>query len=381
MNNLLYDGIATQGTKTIANHGGAEYAKYVLRQLINRSYSFDIVFYNSRIVDPAIAEIVTSVDNITVFYVNSKAELYDLIDKNGYSRFYSALPYDYGDYKCNATLVGVIHGLRSIELPWDDYKHKYFKGAFKKIIGCIVSKCTFLQKYLKQQHIKKFDQLLNVQNASFITVSQHSKYALLNFYPQLQPENIEVFYSPFEVNESVNNDCDRDYYLIVSANRFEKNAYRVIKSFDKLFSDGRLKDKRVVATGCNGVDFMRVVKNKSKFEFLPYVSLDQLESLYSNAFCFVYPSLNEGFGYPPLQAMSYGVPVIASSSTSIPEVCQDAALMFSPTSCDDLCNRILQIDLDEVLRARCIERGRARVADLQKMQIDNVEKMISYIIV
>lgn len=58
---------------------------------------------------------------------------------------------------------------------------------------------------------------------------------------------------------------------------------------------------------------------------------------------FVYPSLNEGFGYPPLEAMRYGVPVIASPYSSITETCGGGALYFNPTSIEEIMNRMMMV--------------------------------------
>lgn len=109
------------------------------------------------------------------------------------------------------------------------------------------------------------------------------------------------------------------------------------------------------------------------------MTTERLRELYSNAFCFVYPSLNEGFGYPPILAMSVNTPVIASSATSIPEVCGNAALYFSPENMDDLCNRILHIVDDEEKRAELIALGKERVRFLQKKQSADISKYIGLI--
>ena len=151
---------------------------------------------------------------------------------------------------------------------------------------------------------------------------------------------------------------------MVSGNRYEKNVYRAVLAFDKLFSSGWLNGKKVKITGFGGMKLWDEVKNKDRFEGLPYVSTEELNRLYEQAFCFVYPSLNEGFGYPPLKAMGYGTPVAASSATSIPEVCGDAACFFSPTNIDDMANRILRIDLDEKYRKEMVAKGKQRVKDL-----------------
>lgn len=103
-----------------------------------------------------------------------------------------------------------------------------------------------------------------------------------------------------------------------------------------------------------------------------------MENLYREAFCFVYPSLNEGFGYPPVKAMTYGVPVIALSATSIPEVCGNVACYFSPISVDVLCNRILCVDQDKRFREELIDRlERSEKLSLRQSQELNEEmKMI-----
>ena len=80
-----------------------------------------------------------------------------------------------------------------------------------------------------------------------------------------------------------------------------------------------------------------------------------------------------------MKAMGYDVPVIASSATSIPEVCADAACYFSPTSIDDLCNRILQLYYDEDLRIKLSQQGRKRVAELLEIQRKSLDDMFEYL--
>jgi glycosyltransferase involved in cell wall biosynthesis len=73
----------------------------------------------------------------------------------------------------------------------------------------------------------------------------------------------------------------------------------------------------------------------------------ELELLYQNAYSFLYPTLNEGFGYPPLESMKYGTPVLCSAITSITELCGDAVLYFNPFSVDEIKNRILLVLFEE----------------------------------
>lgn len=87
------------------------------------------------------------------------------------------------------------------------------------------------------------------------------------------------------------------------------------------------------------------------------VSDAQLRALYEHAAVFAFPSLYEGFGIPPLEAMSCGCPVVASNASSIPEVCGDAALYFSPQDGAAISAAILRVLADDELRRNLVEKG------------------------
>ena len=379
MGKILFDGVATQSNNQHKYHGGGEYAKFILKEALLKNKIFDIVFQKDLYTNPEIEELVKNNTNIKIIYADKKSDIYKILNNGHYDKFYSALPMRYSDYPCKQDFLGVIHGLRNIELPWDYYRYKFYKKWYMRIIAYIISNLSVIQRYLKNKHIQSIGQLLEKDNFTFITVSNHTKYSILNVYPFIQPEQLKVYYSPFSVNPNRFKLEKDNYYLMVSGNRFEKNIYRCIMAFDKLFSDGRLKDKKVVVTGCTKEPFWKDVKNKEKFVLLQYVSTEKLQELYSNAFCFVYPSLNEGFGYPPIQAMACGTPVIASTSTSIPEVCDDAVCYFSPTNIDDLCCRILRINDDENYRTILVNRGLKRVGVLQSRQELEINEELDFI--
>jgi glycosyltransferase involved in cell wall biosynthesis len=93
-----------------------------------------------------------------------------------------------------------------------------------------------------------------------------------------------------------------------------------------------------------------------------YVPDDLLPDLYAGAECFVYPSLYEGFGLPPLEALACGTPVITSTTSSLPEVVGDAALLVEPTRTDELAAALRRILEDEHLRDDLRRRGPLRAA-------------------
>lgn len=96
--------------------------------------------------------------------------------------------------------------------------------------------------------------------------------------------------------------------------------------------------------------------------FMPQASDELLAEAYAGAKLFVYPSFNEGFGLPPLEAMSLDCPVLASRVSSIPEVCQDAPFYFDPADQNAFGRELLRAVSDEEARRRSIERGREVVA-------------------
>jgi glycosyltransferase involved in cell wall biosynthesis len=94
-----------------------------------------------------------------------------------------------------------------------------------------------------------------------------------------------------------------------------------------------------------------------------YVAEEHLPGLYSGARAFVFPSLAEGFGFPPLEAMACGTPVVTSATTSLLEICQGAALLVEPTDTSAIAAAIHQIAADDQLCSRLQVSGRERAAN------------------
>ncbi len=109
------------------------------------------------------------------------------------------------------------------------------------------------------------------------------------------------------------------------------------------------------------------------FRLLDYVSGADVGILYANALFFVFPSLYEGFGLPPLEAMHYGCPVMTSNASSLPEVCGDAALYIDPYDVDDIRAKMESLLSDENLRRQLAEKGRKRV---EFFSMENYQKRL-----
>ena len=110
-----------------------------------------------------------------------------------------------------------------------------------------------------------------------------------------------------------------------------------------------------------------------------YVERDFLELLTEQAYAFIYPSLNEGFGYPPIDSMKYGVPVAASGTTSIPEVCGEAALYFDPYSVTEIKNRIVQL-LEKPIYDELVKKSKERYSEVSAKQRADLKKLVEYVI-
>lgn len=150
----------------------------------------------------------------------------------------------------------------------------------------------------------------------------------------------------------------KPFILAVSSMAEHKNFRLVLEAIS------RIPDPPfdvAIAGGANA----RVFGNSGFLEsdsvrLLGYVSDSELRALYENALAFVFPSIYEGFGIPPLEAMVCGCPVLASTAASIPEVCGDAALYFDPRSSEELAALMLKIASDETLRMELRDRGYRR---------------------
>ena len=149
------------------------------------------------------------------------------------------------------------------------------------------------------------------------------------------------------------------YILIVGTIEPRKNLTTLLKAFANI-SNQNLK---LVFTGKKGWlndDFFSLLDSlniRDKVIFTGYTTVDELAALYSGAKAFVFPSIYEGFGLPLLEAMGCGCPVIASNCSSIPEITEDAAMLFNPNNHQELAQCINKMMEDENLRNDYIQKG------------------------
>jgi glycosyltransferase involved in cell wall biosynthesis len=159
---------------------------------------------------------------------------------------------------------------------------------------------------------------------------------------------------------------DRPYLLSLSTLEPRKNLDFVIRCFGELIQAQPELDLNLVLVGVNGWKNLEIFaaardeRVRSRIIFTGYLPDQSLSAIYSGATAFLYPSLYEGFGLPPLEAMQCGTPVITSNTSSLPEVVGEAGLLIDPTQADQLMAAILQVVQDSALRQRLSEQALAR---------------------
>lgn len=209
--------------------------------------------------------------------------------------------------------------------------------------------------------------------AKVIAVSKTTKNDIMKSY-QIKEDRISVIYNGYEKESKIRNleskiekHTKNPYILYVGTLQPRKNIITLIQAFSK-FRETNPKFRLIVA-GKKGwlfesiFDLVSELGLNNDVYFTDYVTDQQLAFLYKNAFCFVLPSLYEGFGIPILEAMSFGCPVLSSFASSLPEVGGDACLYFDPQNSGELVEKLELIKNDSKLKNSLIQKGKKRVKE------------------
>ena len=351
---ILYDLYFAQPIGSSKFHGGGEYIKTVFQHLVtsfNGANEICVCYDHERFLDDWLKLLIADND-IKAYDVKAASDIPNVLNKNEINVFFTGLAYGYADFKLpeNVYRIGTIHGLRSLEKPWDEYAYLYSNinhtRKTKERIKSILNKNGF--DYYTQKEVSRYNRVISNFDA-IITVSRHSKFAIKCWIDNIAESMIHVYYSPIkyvEMSQIVSDveNIPKKYILMIGGNRWIKNASRSIFSIEQLFSKGELKDYKVVVCGKVPNKIISSIKNPERYLILDYVKPEMLEYLYQHCEFFLYLSLNEGFGIPPLEAMKYGKTVVTSSICSIPEIYGNSVYYANPYDVKEIQNRILQAD-------------------------------------
>lgn len=208
--------------------------------------------------------------------------------------------------------------------------------------------------------------------ATVITISEFSRQDILKLIANLSPVKVVPILEacdPHFNNRSTlqQNFTERPYLLCLGAEDPRKNTLRIVQAYLNAVENHNIEEDLVITgySNCNDSPAHRLVKAaaaEARVHFLPFISLEELVALYQQATALLYISLYEGFGIPILEAYACGCPVIASNTTSIPEVGGDAAVYVNPTDVSAIESAIVRLcastGLHSELRARGLERAK-----------------------
>jgi glycosyltransferase involved in cell wall biosynthesis len=205
--------------------------------------------------------------------------------------------------------------------------------------------------------------------AVIFTVSEFTRSELLRLTTGPRADNIVVtrlgIFPEWYSARIEPNTRARPYFVCVGNIKPYKNIPRLVEAF--LTIAHRIPHDLVIIgqsegliTGESPQFFERVQRAGDRVQMTGYVSNDELLSLVSHAHALIMPSMYEGFGLPPLEAMAAGVPVAVARAGSMPEVCGDAALYFEPRQIEDMANRMIELASSPTLCARLRQAGTQR---------------------
>lgn len=356
MKTILFDFISLQDSYI---NGGFEYTFKILTTLLNQNVKILALCEENKPFMPKVQNLLDEKLIQKIYLKEIQQENFE--EKYNISLFFVGVAQRYNkidlsNVKCPIYMV--CHDINDIiwrygkKLSTKEFKHfaannndsdSFFTKMYKKLRYSVGQ---FYYTNFAFSFYKNFAELIKKQNVHLITVSNFSKHAIEYNFNSIANE-ILVFYPPKKeiytkkdesTSENINeiiSSKKKKYFLLVSCNRIDKNACLFAKMWNR-FCEKTQNEFFAVCLGKIHIKMKNLL-------CLPYVKDAELELLYKNAYAFVYPSIAEGFGYPPIEAMKYDIPCICSNVTSIPEICSHGVLYFSPFYPEDLYKSMMEI--------------------------------------
>jgi len=232
-----------------------------------------------------------------------------------------------------------------------------------------------IKYFIKQLAHKKVLSNAIINAKTIIVPSDYTRKSILKFYPKTNPEKIKLIYegvTPLDIGAG---DPDKDkkfleeqkitkpYLLYVGNSYPHKNLYTLVRAFQDVLD--KKPGLQLVLVGQKNYFSERLERETRELglevpkevNFTGFIEDEDLPRLYRNASLYVFPSLLEGFGLPPLEAMSYDLPVATSNASCLPEVLGASAIYFDPKDIEDMARVILEGLDNESLRKTLIKAG------------------------
>ncbi|MBR5656996.1 MAG: glycosyltransferase [Prevotella sp.] len=313
----------------------------------------------------------------------SDATLSSMIAKNKIDVFFIAIGQFYAGYDLSGIhckTIMFIHDLYNLEssdnlvdLTIHDPNAESAWLRFKRITNVVIGR----KKAKSLQSYERIMPLYAASNTVAYTVSDYSRMALHYYFPEIK-KPIHVCYSPdkggrmdetienAQLNEMVKD--GKKYLLMIAANRNYKNPHTLLRVFKRLAEEYPDLYVLTLKYGCS---------THPRHIDIPFLSDSDLEHAYHHAYALVFASYFEGFGYPPIEAIKHGTPVVASNVTSIPEILGEAGVYFSPFYPADMYRALKMIIDNRDIRKAEIE---CQVEKVKQRQQDDLRHLVEQIL-
>ena len=339
MSSLLFDLTYLQNESLMS--GAFEYGKKIFDELIKKKTDLTILLLKNASIDTWILDYKPKI--IFIDAKKNSLKYFKEIDRISASFDYFYIPFQpiYYKFRTKAKLIFTVFDLIQLEqarvsklnkeerLYITTFKRhiKYFIRIILRVLGVYY---RFYYSNLKF-NINKAEKIITISKTSYSDII--SKF-------NCNPNKIEVLLPPFKkVLQSKSSFKYKNFFLFVSSNRYTKNTYRGLKALDYIWSKDASFPPAVV-TGNPTSKILKRINNKNKIIKLPYISDGDLNYLYENANALIFPSLCEGFGLPPLEALKCGTNVICSDIPCFREI-YSKVTFFDPYDINDIANKIL----------------------------------------
>lgn len=282
------------------------------------------------------------------------------------------------------------HRLMKQKLTDDTVYHSPFHGIPRSLTNMTqVGKVITVHDVLPITHPHFFEQTQSTHVTQqlidslqpdwiIIAVSHYTKQQLMKLRPDLPPAHIVVTHLAYDpslfypshdqarfsiIRHKYNLPTNQPFFLSVATLEPRKNLSALIRAFDAVADQPGLEHFNLVLAGTLGnqgnqvTQAWQAAKHRDRIITTGYVADDELATLYSNAYGFVYPSLHEGFGLPVIEAMACGTPVITGNHSSLPEVTGDAAILIDTSEPSALKDALLNLAHDRKQRDQLAEQA------------------------
>lgn len=341
-----------------------------------------------------------------VFFDCANKEISTIVEDERIDKFFISCGHYVGDYPGVADLrckvVCVIHDCYAEELTNDhiydywllahgayDFKDR-FKSKMLNRLRNIHATWNLCKRLSRIRHcdgyggmlakLKPIIKLLSQnQQAELVTSSEFTRHTLLYHFGESIHSMITVAWAPSRIesnsSQAENQELARlvetqsKFLLMVSANREAKNPIKLLRAFERYQRYD--KTLKLVMVGRPGVSQENVIG-------LPFLSDADLDVAFRNCHALIYPSYFEGFGYPPVEAMRYGKPVLAANVTSIPEVLGGAAIYFSPFYDADIFASMMKLSRSDY--SELSKKSLERYEIIHEKQEEGLMKVVSLIL-